>query len=131
MFQGSNRFNTDKGAGLRGNTADLGASASSGQRGGFDSEQDPNGGNQQVLSSQLPGNPHSSHGFKSALKRTQRSGSRLKDQLPDKTTFGGKGFKKPNYFAQGAQRHGMHIGSGAPYTSGGQETGGSDFGGSD
>jgi hypothetical protein len=76
----------------------------------------------------MAGNPHSSSGFRRALMKTARSGNRLKDQLPSKSTFGGKGFKKPNYFAQGAQRHGMHIGAGAPHTAGARDTG-ADFGG--
>lgn len=127
-FQGRNRFNADGGAGARGNPADFGASASFPQRAGFGSEQNPNAtGNQAVLSSAPAGNPHSSRGFRQALEKTQRPQSRLKDQLPDANTFGGRGFKKPNYFAQGGARHGMHIGSGAPYT--GQDQGGSDFGG--
>jgi len=67
-----------------------------------------------VLSSQLSGNVHSSRGFRRALKRSQAKEDRLKDQLPNKTHFGGPGFKKPNYFAQGGARRGMHIGSGAP-----------------
>ena len=123
-----NRFNADSGSGFRGGPADFGASASSGQRGSFDSEQKPFGDqSQEVLSSQMDGNPHSSRGFRKALEKTQRSSGRLKDHLPDKTTFGGKGFKKPNYFAQGGQRHGMHVGSGAPFTGGAKD--GADFGG--
>lgn len=110
-----NRFNPDGGSGFRGNPADFGASASSGQRGSFNSEQDPSATpGQEVLSDQLPGNPHSSRGFKRALMKTQRSSGSLKDNIADKVSFGGKGFKKPNYFAQGSKRHGMHIGSGAP-----------------
>lgn len=62
------------------------------------------------------GQPHSASGFRKALMKTARTGSKLKDQLPNKKTFGGPGFKKPNYFAQGGQRHGMHVGSGAPFT---------------
>jgi hypothetical protein len=100
------------------------------QRGSFGSEQNPSMSNgQPVLSSSLPGNPHSSRGFRKALERTQRSGSKLKDQLPDKTSFGNKGFRKPNYFAQGGGRHGMHIGSGAPFTGPATGDAGSGFGG--
>jgi len=127
-FQGSNKFNADTGGGARGSAADFTAGASFSQRAGFGSEQDPNATDaQEVLSSAPAGNPHSSRGFRKALEKTQRSQSRLRDQLPDKTTFGGKGYKKPSYFAQGGARHGMHIGSGAPFTSGTQE--GADFGG--
>lgn len=72
--------------------------------------------------------PHSSAGFRRALMKTARSGSTLKDQLPNKTSFGGKGFRKPNYFAQGGARHGMHVGSGAPFTGAAQQEG-ADFGG--
>lgn len=67
--------------------------------------------------------PHSSAGFRRALMKTGRSGSKLKDQLPNKQSFGGKGFKKPNYFAQGGGRHGMHIGSGAPFTGAAEQEG--------
>src|SRR5882724_6916130 len=72
--------------------------------------------------------PHSSSGFRRALMKSARGSNRLKDQLPNKTTFAGKGFKKPNYFAQGAKRHGMHMGAGAPVTQGAGDTG-ADFGG--
>lgn len=73
--------------------------------------------------------PHSSSGFRRALMKTARSGNKLKDQLPNKTTFSGKGFRKPNYFAQGGQRHGMHIGSGAPFTGPAAGDAGDGFGG--
>src|SRR5262249_46288206 len=86
-FMGRDRFNVDKGAGARGNPADFGAGASTSQRASFGSEQNPNAtDNQEVLSSAPAGNPHSSRGFRKALEKTQRSQSRLKDQLPDKTT---------------------------------------------
>lgn len=130
----ANRLYDDMGGGFRGNTASFGAGAKPSQRGGFNSEQDPTasgskgGAGQEVLSSQLPGNPHSSRGFRRALYRSQARGNRVAQDMPDKTTFGGKGFKKPNYFAQGGRRHGMHISTGAPATSGGDS--GSDFGGS-
>lgn len=120
-----NRIMDNKGAGFRGNPADFGSSASSGQRGGWDSEQDPAAamGGGSMLSSQLPGNPHSTRGFRKALEKTSRTSGGLKNQMPDKVTFGGKGYKKPNYFAQGGKRHGMHISTGAPHTSGGQQEG--------
>lgn len=102
------------GANFRGGSAmDLNADASDVDRGGYGSTGQE---------------PHSSAGFRRALMRSGRQGSSLKDQLPSKMTFGGKGFKKPNYFAQGGQRHGMHMGSGAPFT-GGAQAEGADFGG--
>jgi hypothetical protein len=98
-----NRFNADQGAGVgRGSSpVDFSASASTAQRGSVGSDGQ---------------NPTSSAGFRQALAKTGRSGNRLKDQLPNKKTFGGKGFKKPNYFAQGGKRHGLHMGAGAPFT---------------
>jgi len=122
MFQGSNRFSADMG-GRGGSPGEFGASASGGQRGGFGSEQDSG-----VLSSSIPGNVHSSRGFRRALMKSQARGNQLKDQLPDGNSFGGKGYKKPNYFAQGGGRHGMHMGAGAPFTGAANDTG-SDFGG--
>lgn len=86
---------------------------------------------QPQLSSSLPGNPHSSRGFRKALMHTQRTSGRLKDQLPDKQSFSGKGYRKPSYFAQGGQRHGMHIGSGAPFTGPATGDAGAGFGESD
>lgn len=119
-----NRLVADAGAGYRGNTAEFGASATGAQRGGFGSEQNPSGDQSQgTLSSQMAGNPHSSRGFRRALEKTQRKSSSLKDQMPDKVTFGNKGYKKPSYFAQGGRRHGMHISTGAPHTSGASDTG--------
>jgi hypothetical protein len=67
--------------------------------------------------------PHSASGFRRALMRTARTSGRLKDQLPNKTSFGGKGFAKPSYFAQGGQRHGLHMGSGAPFTGAARQEG--------
>ena len=106
----ANRLGADTGGGFRGVTADFGASASESQRAGFGSEQNPSAKpGQEVLSSNLPGNPHSSRGFKRAIMKVQRKGSSLKDQLPSKKNFSGPGYRKPNYFAQGGGRHGMHI----------------------
>ena len=128
-------INADGGSGFRSNTADFGMSAKPADRGSFGAEQDPNFSNGQpnmsssLTSSLLPGNPHSSSGFRRALEKTKRSTSKLSGNITDKTNFGGKGFKKPNYFAQGAQRHGMHIGSGSPATIPAADTG-SDIGGS-
>jgi len=109
--------------GRAGSPGDFGSSASAAQRGGNGAEQDSG-----VLSSSIPGNVHSSRGFRKALMKSGSKGNALKDQLPDKTSFGGKGFRKPNYFAQGGQRHGMHMGAGAPFTGHSTDTG-ADFGG--
>ena len=120
-------FNPDRG--IRGGNPNPGSGMGPAPRAGFGSEQNPSAdpGSGGMLSSSLPGNPHSSHGFRKALEKVQRTSGRLKDQMPDKMSFGGNGFKKPNYFAQGGQRHGMHIGAGAPFTGAAQE--GADFGG--
>lgn len=111
MFQGKSRFDADNGI-RGGNPNPFSGTASPASRGG-------NGSDGQ--------NPASSAGFKSALSKVGQRGNSLRDQLPNKTTFAGKGFKKPSYFAQGAQRHGMHIGAGAPHTAGANDTG-ADFG---
>lgn len=96
-----NRFDADQGSGFRSNAADFGATASTGQRGG---------------TGDLPGNPQSSPGFRRAIKSAGHSGNRLSGQLPNKVSFGGRGYRKPNYFAQGGKRHGLHISTGAPHT---------------
>lgn len=114
------RIQDDSGSGFRGNPADFGSNGSPVQRGGFGSEP--------PLLGSSPQGPHSAAGFRRALMKTQSRGNKLKDQLPDKISFGSKGFKKPNYFAQGGQRHGMHVGSGAPFTGAAQQEG-ADFGG--
>jgi hypothetical protein len=125
MFQGRNRFNADNG--IRGGNPNPGPDMGVPQRAGFGAEQNPSGDpGQEVLTSAPAGNPHSSSGFKRALMKTARTSSRLKDQLPSKQSFGGKGFQKPNYFAQGGGRHGMHIGAGAPAINPAEKTG-SDF----
>jgi hypothetical protein len=125
----ADRIGADTGGGFRGNTADFDTSFAAHQRGGFGAEQDParNPG-QSMVSNQLPGNPHSSSGFRRAIKSAGRSGNSLKDKLPSGVTFGGKGFRKPNYFAQGGKRHGMHISTGAPHTGAATQEG-SDAGG--
>jgi hypothetical protein len=124
------RINDTTGTGFRANAGDFGASASFADRGSFGSEQNPSGTpGQSVLSSQMSGNPHSSRGFRRALMKSQRTQSgTLKGDIADRVHSGGKGFKKPNYFAQGGKRHGMHIGSGAPFT-GASDQSGSDIGG--
>ena len=125
-----NRITDDKGSGFRANPAEFEASAAIAQRGSFGAEQNPGAkpGGGAMVSNALPGNPHSSSGFRRAIKSAGRSGNRLKDQMPKGQTFAGKGFKKPNYFAQGGKRHGLHISTGAPHTSGATQEG-SDFGG--
>lgn len=105
-----NRFNAQQGDGARGGGPGTSSGMSDQQRGGTGSESS------------------SSAGFRQALSKTQRRGSSLKDQLPSKRIFGGKGFKKPNYFAQGGKRHGMHIGAGAPVVTPASDSG-EDFGG--
>jgi hypothetical protein len=123
------RFGADPGAGFRANPIGPGSAGPS-DRGGFGAEQDPNAkaGGGSMVSNQLPGNPHSSSGFKRAIRSAGRSRSSLSSQLPDKTTFGGKGYRKPSSFAQGGRRHGLHISTGAPHTAGGVQEG-SDAGG--
>lgn len=119
----ANRFNADPGAGMErgGSPFDpTHMNAPMDARGGTGAETTG------VQSSQLSGNVHSSSGFRRALKNTQGRSNRLSGQLPAKQSFGGKGFKKPNYFAQGGGRHGMHIGSGSPFTGAAQQEGGSD-----
>lgn len=116
-MDGSNRFEADGGTGFRGNTADFSSVAGPGQRGGTGAEQG-------VTSTAIAGSPHSSYGFRRALMKTQaKSGGSLKGAIMDKVHSGGQGFKKPNYFAQGGQRHGMHIGAGAPFTGSAQGEG--------
>ncbi len=119
MNDGNGRFSADGGSGFRANTADFGAGLEVGSR----------GGNGDEVGNALPGNPHSSSGFRRAIKKAGSSGNSLSKNMVDKTTFGGKNFRKPNYFAQGGQRHGMHIGAGAPHTAGAHQEG-ADFGGS-
>jgi|SRR5882672_1181336 len=104
------RFNSEQGDGARGGGPGVVPDMSTQQRGGTGAE------------------PHSAAGFRRALMKTQRGSNRLKDQLPNKTSFGGQGFKKPNYFAQGGKRHGMHIGAGAPVVTPATDSG-ADFGG--
>ena len=118
----------DDTGGRGGSPSDFGASATTAQRGSFGSEQNPAApAGQNVLQNSPAGNPHSAAGFRRALMRTARKGSSLKDQLPDKTTFSGKDFAKPSSFAQGGRRHGMHIGSGAPFAQPASDAG-EDFG---
>jgi hypothetical protein len=116
----ANRFNADDGAGTgRGGSPfdDTHTDAPMNARGGTGAETSG------VESSQLSGNVHSSRGFRRALKSTQSRSNRLSGQLPQKQSFSSPGAKKPNYFAQGGARHGMHIGSGAPFTGGAMSEG--------
>lgn len=118
------RYQDDPGAGFRANTADFDQSFDAAPRAGFGSEQNPNADpSGAVLTNSPKGQPHSSSGFRRALEHTERSQSGLGNRITSKQNFGGKGYKKPNYFAQGGQRHGMHIGSGAPFTGAAEPTG--------
>lgn len=119
---GKGHFSADPGT-RGGSSAEFSASASSAQRGGTGAEQQEN-----VLSSSIPGNPHSSRGFRRALMKTSHSGNKLKDMVKG-DSFSGKGFRKPSYFAQGGARHGLHIGSGSPATIPAEQTGASTGGG--
>lgn len=115
-----NRFNADDGAGTgRGGSPfdPKHTNAAMNARGGFGAE---TGG---VAASNLSGNVHSARGFKRALERTQSRSNRLAGQLPSKSGFSGPRYNKPNYFAQGGGRHGMHIGSGAPFTGSAEQEG--------
>ena len=121
----SGRIRTDPGSGFRSNTADFGISYGSPDRGATGAEQNPSmasGGDVQ-MGGQPKGNPHSSAGFKRALMHTERTAGRLSGDIASRQSFSGKGFSKPNYFAQGQKRHGMHIGSGAPFTGAAADTG--------
>jgi hypothetical protein len=122
MFGGKSSFSPDSGP--RGGSPNPGKGMGTPQRAGFGSEQNPGAAaGQEVLTSAPAGNPHSSAGFRRALEKTARGQSKLKDQLPNAKTFSGPGFNKPNYFAQGGGRHGMHVGSGAPFTGPAEQTG--------
>ena len=111
------RFGDDTGGGFRGSTAAFGASASGETRGGFGA-----GPNNNVTSSNLPGSPHSSTGFRRALERTAQHGNRVVSGIKSRDFSMGKN-RKPNYFAQGGHRRGLHIGAGAPVTTPASETG--------
>lgn len=117
------RFNADTGGGFRGNTADFGSTVDMDSRAGAGSGADDN-----QITNTMPGSIHTSSGFRRALEHTERTQGQLSGAIASKQHFGGKGFKKPNYFAQGGRRHGMHIGSGAPATVPSTDTG-SEFGG--
>jgi hypothetical protein len=106
------RIANDPGAGFRANTADFNTSYSEGDRGGTGDDEGNN-----------KGQPHSASGFRRALEHTERTSGRLAGDIASKNDFSGDGFKKPNYFAQGQRRHGMHMGAGAPVTTPAMETG--------
>lgn len=117
MFNLSDRISNGRmrdgsGSGFRANTADFGMNFDAGDRG---STGDMEGSN--------TGGPHSSAGFKRALMHTERTSGRLSGAIASKKDFSGDGFKKPNYFAQGGRRRGMHIGSGSPATIPAQQEG--------
>lgn len=99
----SGRIRTDPGSGFRANTADFGFDAGIGDRGGTG---DVEGSNK--------GGPHSSSGFKRALMHTERTAGRLSGDIASRKDFSSGSNRKPNYFAQGSRRHGLHMGSGAP-----------------
>ena len=125
---GAGRIKADPGSGWRSNAADISAgnadSGSSGRGGGWNSEQNPSADqSQSMLSSAPAGNPHSSSGFRRALEKTQRGVGKLSGAIASKTDFGGKGFRKPNYFGQGGRRQGLHLGSGAPVIQPAQDAG--------
>lgn len=106
------RIKDDDGSGWRANPADMGFNLDMGDRGGNGDDEGSNSGG-----------PHSSSGFKRALMRSTRTSGKLSGDIASRKDFGGKNFRKPNYFAQGGQRHGMHVGSGAPFTGAAQDTG--------
>ncbi len=106
------RIRTDPGSGFRANTADFGVDFGAGDRGATGDDEGSN-----------KGGPHSSSGFKRALMATQRTAGRLSGDIASRKDFGGKGFRKPNYFGQGGRRHGLHMGSGAPATTPAMDTG--------
>ena len=113
--RGGNRIADDSGTGFRANAGDMGFNLDFADRSGFGAEQNPSANqSQDMMTSSPKGNPHSSSGFRRALERTQRSSSSISKGIVNRSNFGGKDFKKPNYFGQGARRRGMHIGSGAP-----------------
>lgn len=101
----ADRIKDDGGSGWRGNPADFGVSFGPGDKGSFGDDEGSN-----------KGGPHSSAGFKRALMRTERTAGRLAGDISSRRDTSGQGFKKPNYFGQGGKRHGMHIGSGSPFT---------------
>ena len=102
------RMADDTGGGFRGNTADFGMNLDGDDRGGFGAESD-------VVSSSANKQPHSASGFKRALMRSGRQSNSVIDGINKKDGSMGRN-RKPSYFAQGGSRHGLHIGSGAPFT---------------
>ena len=109
------RYQDDPGSGFRGNPADFDQSFDAAPRAGFGSEQNPAADQSQAtLQSSPKGQPHSSSGFRRALEHTERSQSGLGNRIVSKQNFSSGSNRKPNYFAQGQRRHGLHMGSGAP-----------------
>jgi hypothetical protein len=105
------RINDDMGG--RGGSPGSSMTASPTQRGGFGSSGKT---------------PVSSAGFRRALMRTGSS-SGLASNMFKSGKFSGKDFAKPNYFAQGGRRHGLHIGNGSASVVRQASDAGEDFGG--
>jgi hypothetical protein len=112
------RIKADTGGGWRGNPADFTTNFGPGDKGGTG---DTEGSNK--------GGPHSATGFRLALERTERTQGRLASTISSKKDTSGDGFRKPNQFAQGGRRHGLHIGSGSPATIPAVDTSGEDSAG--
>jgi hypothetical protein len=120
----SGRIRADSGSGWRSNAADYNMALGVPDRGSVGAEQNPSmSDGQPQMAGQPSGNPHSASGFRRALMKTERTQGRLAGDIASRNDFGGKGFRKPNYFAQGGKRHGMHMGSGAPVTTPAMDTG--------
>jgi len=110
-MRGGGRFSDGVGSGFRSNAADFNASAETGERGGYGAETHGDG----TLSSNLPGNPHSSYGFRRAIREAGNKGNSVIGGIHKRNFSMGKN-AKPSYFAQGGHRHGLHMGAGAPAT---------------
>jgi hypothetical protein len=106
------RIDYDSGSGFRANPSDFEFTVGEDGRGGTGDNEGSN-----------KGGPHSSSGFRRALMHTERNQGKLAGAISSKLDTSGPGFRKPNYFAQGARRHGLHMGSGAPVTTPAMDTG--------
>lgn len=106
------RIRNDSGSGFRSNAADFGVNFNDGNRGGTGDDEGNN-----------KGGPHSSAGFKRALMNTERTAGRLSGDIARRKDFSSGSNRKPNYFAQGGRRHGLHMGAGAPATTPAMDTG--------
>ena len=109
------RMADGEGSGFRSNPADFGFSLDASDRGGT-------GADSNDVTNSNTHQPHSASGFKRALMRSGHQQNTVIDGM-NKKGFSMKGAKKPNYFAQGGQRHGMHIGAGSPATIPAQQEG--------